>query len=91
MQYLDEVTNKLSGLLSELPKDERENEMAECESRANGYLNSNPRHDNPALFSLDLLSALRPLVEKDKNRLAMSAESPSELVSNLMPSDGHLD
>jgi hypothetical protein len=31
-------------------------------------------------------------VEKDqRNRLAMSAETPSELVTNLLPSDGHLD
>ena len=93
-QYLDEVTNKLAGLLSDLPKADQESEMASCEMAANGYLNGSPSRESPAAFSNDLFSdpSMANLVAKDANsRNALSAESPSELVLNLMPSDGHLD
>lgn len=94
--YLDEVSTKLSGLLAELPKAERDSEMAECQSAAesSGFLNSTPRTDSPQTFVQDLLSdpGMSRLVEQDsKNKVALSAESPSELVLNLLPSDGHLD
>lgn len=95
--YRETVVAKLAALLSALEPPERADEMKECERVAedSGYLNSSPRRGDPVLFSLDLLvhdPGMNLLVEKDcKYRLAMSAESPAALVSNLLPSDGHLD
>lgn len=91
--YLDEVTAHLSKMLTELPESDRHQEMSEIEATANGYLNLTPRRTSPATFSADLFSDpdMKHLVAKDEYRLAMSAETPSELVNNLMPNDGHLD
>jgi hypothetical protein len=94
--YLDEVSTHLRKLLSGLPKAEQAAEMDECESvaSASGYLNSTPRDESPERFTHDLFadSGMKMLVEKDsENRNAIGAESPSDLVLRLMPSDGHLD
>lgn len=96
MDYKTEVTARLTLMLREMPKDDQQTEMQACESvaTASGFLDSTPRRDSPQMFSLDLVNdpAMSRLVEKDRaNRLAMSAESPVELVTNLMPSDSHLD
>ena len=93
-QYLSEVSKHLTSLLAGLPKQEQASEMSECVAAANGYLNSNPRTESAEAFSLDLFNdpGMISLAEKDAgNRLAMSAETPNELVVNLMPSDGHLE
>ena len=97
MQYRAEVTSKLTSLLSDLSKTDRDAEMENCVSMAEsaGYLNSTPRTDSAATFSEDLLSdpGMNELVEKDaaNGRNALGADSPSEVVANLLPSDGHLD
>lgn len=95
MQYQEQVSEKLTSMLAALTPDDRASEMDECEAAANGYLNASPRRDSASLFSQDLLSApgMSDLVTKDgtNGKLAMSAETPSELVMNLLPSDGHLN
>lgn len=96
-EYLDKVRNHLIGLLRDLPtEEERREAMVECVKLGwnHGYLNSYPREENPEIFSADLFadSSMRLLVSWDVDKkLAISAESPGELVMNLMPSDGHLD
>jgi hypothetical protein len=92
--YLDEVTRATDRLLTALPVPDRESEMDEVEATANGFLNLTPDRQQPG--EVQPGSVQRPaderLVEKDqRNRLAMSAETPSELVTNLLPADGHLD
>lgn len=94
MPYLDDVTKHLTELLTALPVPERESEMEECEAASKWHRNLTPEHLNPATFSRTLFSdpGMIVLVEQDeRNRLAMSAETPSELVTNLIPSDGHLE
>ena len=68
--------------------------MDECEAMAGDYLNLFPRRTNPELFSQDLLTdpSMAHLVEKDSTlRNAIAAETPSEVIGYLMPSDGHLE
>lgn len=92
--YQDNVSERLTSLLTELPPDDRESEMSECEAVATWYLNLHPSHASPAQFSEDLFSdpSMKMLVRHDQNfRLALGAETPSALVMNLLPSDGHLD
>jgi hypothetical protein len=91
--YLDQVTAHLASLLEQVPVEERAYEMARCEHLANGNLSVNPRRTSPQEFSEDLFSdyGMRHLVRKDEYRWALSAESPQELITNLLPNDGHLD
>lgn len=92
--YLDEVSQRLTNLLSELPRAEQVQEMSECAAAAGDYLNVQPDYDSPEKFSRSIFSdpTMANLVDKDsENRLAMSAEIPNELVMNLKPSDGHLE
>lgn len=91
-QYLDEVSECLTSLLASLPKAEQAREMWECESMASqsGYLNSPPRMDSPEKFSNDLFNdpGMAMLARKDETyRNALGAESPSDLVLRLLPSD----
>lgn len=90
--YPAEVSAHLSKMLAELPTADRKAEMSECERVANGHLNASPRRESPEQFSEDLVSGLRTLIEKDsKYRNAVNAESPTDLVLRLLPSDGHLE
>jgi hypothetical protein len=95
MEYIDEVSNHLTKMLKALPKEDAESEMSECEAIANnnGYLNSWPSHESPEKFVQQMFDdpGMRHLTRQDRYRLAMSAETPSELVMNMLPSDGHLD
>ena len=92
MTYRNEVAAHLSVMLRALPSADQASEMAECESVANGYLSLSPNRATPEAFAQDLTSGLSRLIEIDEpKRLALSAESPIELVMNLLPSDGHLD
>lgn len=92
--YLDDVKSKLTEMLTALPTPERESEMDEVVATVSDHLSESPRRLTPESFAKDLFKdpQMISLVNADeKNKLAMSAETPSELVTNLLPSDGHLD
>ena len=94
--YLDEVSERLTSLLKELPKAEQSEQMDELERWAfdSGYFNSNPRRNSPELYSFDLFTdpGMAELVNLDsENRNAVGAEDPVDMVLRLLPSDGHLD
>jgi hypothetical protein len=92
--YREQVQEKLTQLLNETPPAERQAAMTACASAAGEHLNSEPSRESPEAFARTLFedAGMISLVTKDeKNRLAMSAELPEELVTNLLPSDGHLD
>jgi hypothetical protein len=94
MDYLDEVTNKLTELLKAIPASDRAEEMDEMEATAGEYLNLTPRRDRLWEYSLDLFSDpnMRELVSRDKElRNVVNAESPVDMILRLIPSDGHLE
>jgi hypothetical protein len=77
--------------------EDQQDEMSACETTAYkaGYFQSNPRRDNPVVFSRDLLedSCIKMLLKKDEDngKNALGAESPTDLVLRILPSDGHLE
>jgi len=92
---LDRLVNKLESLLLGLPPEDRSAAMLECAQAANGHLQSAPRCDSPAALSQHLFedSGMKHLVRQNPQAAvnALGAESPGELVSRLLPSDGHLE
>lgn len=94
MPYLDDVKGRMKALLIELPVNDRESEMDEVVATLSDQIAESPRRLTADSFVTDVFAspAMKSLVEKDaKNRLALSAETPSELATNLLPSDGHLE
>lgn len=95
-RYIDELANRLTLLLGELPARDRLSSMDECETQAfnSGYLTSTPNSDNPSQFAYTLFAdpGMRLLAARDAaRRNAAHAESAIDLVLRLLPSDGHLD
>lgn len=94
MDYLDEVTKKMTELLSGLPSADRLSEMDDLEEMAGDYLATDPRRSSPAQYSADLFAdpSMSTLVRQDSElKRAVRAETPSEMVERLIPSDGHLE
>jgi len=94
--YLDQVIERFTALLKDIPPDDLAHWMNECEVCAfhSGYLNSTPRTGSPELFAQDFFAdtGMRWLVRQDAEwKNAVGAEDAVELVLRLLPSDGHLE
>ncbi len=90
--YLQQVEKRLTTLLTDVPPTDRSETMSELVRIAGDHLSDNPSRENPARFSREMFEDLgmKRLAEKDaEHRHAMSAETPEELVTNLIPSYGH--
>lgn len=90
-----EIESRLAQLLNDTPEPDQQAAMLECVRLANGYLSVDPSRDSPEEFSSDLMSdqGIKRLVQKAEAQgfNPGSAESPSELILGLLPSDGHLE
>lgn len=96
IEMQERLAARLEAMLSELPPDQREATMMDCETilENGGIATGNPSRKTPRGFSRSLFlsnPSVAALVAKTKDLNPNNAESPQDLILALLPSNGHLD